>query len=818
MFSNVRYAYRSLLQTPGLSAIVILTLALGIGANTAIFSVVNAVLLKPLTYPDADRIVEFAHPAPDGSGFLADTLASIPLFRIYQHRSDVFQDVAAYDYTSPGFNITGDRPEQIKGMHVSEGYFRLFGAPVILGRTFTPQEDSPHGGKVVVLSHRLWQRKFGGERSIVGQSIWLGNESYTILGVIGPGFVSTFDADVWLPFQFEPASNNQNQYFQVAARLRPGITLARANAQMQLVGADFRQLYPAADPHAQIRFVVRPLRDVIVGDAQRSLWMILGAGAFLLLIACANIANLLLARAAGRNREFAIRAALGASRRRMIGQLLTESLLLSAAGGILGLTIGASGVRAFLAANLAGLPRIGEEGAVIAVDWRVLCFTLGVSTLTGILYGLLPALTASRADLNTSLKESNGRSGTGLRQRKTLSLLVVSEVSLALVLLVGAVLLIRSFVALHAVTPGFDSSNVLAADMSMTGKRLHTTAGIARLARSGREQLNNLPGVEASGFTSWLPNDVDDAMGFQIVGRPPGKDAFGARWMSFSPGYLGVFKIPILRGRDFNENDTAGNPGVVLINEALAKQCWPGEDPIGQHIIIGQGMSPDTDEPARTIIGIVGNTHNAGVGHPPDPMMMVPTAQVVDSYAAAYSDTSAQIWVVRTHGDPRQFTRAITEQLRIASGGLPIAHVRTMDEIMGSSTAREKFSTLLLTLVSATALFLAAIGIHGLMAYSVIQRTRELGIRMALGADRSNIRRLVIWGGMRLALVGVIFGVVLAFGLSRLMSSLLFGVTSLDALSFLVAPVVLCAVALFACWLPTRRAVRVDPLVALRAE
>jgi len=354
--------------------------------------------------------------------------------------------------------------------------------------------------------------------------------------------------------------------------------------------------------------------------------------------------------------------------------------------------------------------------------------------------------------------------------------------------------------------------------MSMTGERLHTTVGIARLARGGRERLNNIPGVEVSGFTSWLPNHVDDAMGFQIVGRPPGKSLFGARWMSFSPGYLGVFKVPILRGRDFNENDTAGNPGVVLINEALAKQCWPGEDPVGQHIIIGQGISPDTDEPARTIIGIVGDTHNTGVGHLPDPMMMVPTAQVVDSYAAAYSDTSAQFWVVRTHGDPRRFIRAITEQLRIASGGLPIAHVRTMDEIMGGSTARAKFSTLLLTLVSSTALFLAAIGIHGLMAYSVVQRTRELGIRMALGADRSSIRRLVIWGGMRLALVGVVLGVVLTFGLSRLMSSLLFGVTSLDAPSFLVAPVVLCAVALFACWLPTRRAVRVDPLIALRAE
>jgi len=814
MFSELKYAVRSLLKSPGILAIIILTLALGIGATTAIFSVVNAVLLKPLTYPDADRIVEFAHPAPDGKGFLEDTLTSIPLFRIYQHRTEVFEEVAAYDLTTPGFNLTGERPEQLNGMHVSEGYFRLFGAPVILGRTFTSQEDSPHGGKVVVLSHRIWQRRFGGERSIVGKSLWLGNEPYTVLGVVGPGFVSTIDADVWLPFQFDPASNDGNMFFQVAARLKPGVTVARANAQMRLAGAEFRALYPAADPRDEPRFIVKLLRDVIVGDAQRSLWMMLGAGAFLLLIVCANIANLLLARAAGRHREFTIRAALGAGRGRLIRQMLTESVLLSATGGILGSILGITGARALLAASPSNLPRISEQGSLLAVDWRVLCFTLAVSIFTGILFGLLPALTASRTDLNTSIKEGSGRSGSSVRQRKTLSLLVVSEMSLALVLIVGAALLIRSFIALSAVAPGFDSGNVLTATMSMTGERLHKTAGIAQLARSGRERLNAIPGVEDSGFSVYLPNYVDDAMGFEIVGRPPGKNQYGARFMNFSPGYLSVFKIPMLRGRDFTDSDTADNPGVVLINKALAEQLWPGEDPIGQHIVTGI----DSHDTMRTIIGVVGDTHSAGVGHPADPLIMIPTAQVPDSYAAAYSDTETEHWVVRTRGNPLSFVRIVTEQLRVASGGLPIAHIRTMDEVMGGSTAREKFTMLVLTLFSATALFLAAIGIYGLMAYSVVQRTRELGIRIALGADRSNIRRLVIWGGMRLALVGVILGVALALGLSRLMSSLLFDVSSLDAPSFLAAPVILCAVALFACWLPTRYATRVDPLVALRAE
>ena len=815
--SEIKHSLHMFFKNPGFTIAALAALALGIGANTAIFTVVNTVLLKPLTYPDADRMVEFFHHPASGGGLLASNLASIPIFRLYQRQTAVFQDVAAYDFTSPGFNLTGDRPEQLHGIHVTEGYFRLFGAKAMLGRTFTPLEDSPHGGNVVVLSYGFWQRRFGGDPAIVGKWLSLGNEPYTIVGVIGKEFFSDPDADIWLPFQFEPESTNGNQYFQAAARLKPGITLEAANAQMKLATEEYYRIFPRSSPSKGEIFAVEPLRDLIIGDARRSLLVMLGAVGLVLLIACANVANLLLVRASGRKRELAIRSALGASRARIIRQLLAESVLLAVAGAALGLVLGFAGVRALLAVSPAGLPRLGENGAAVAIDWHVLAFTLAVALLTGVLFGLFPAFAGSRIDLNTSLKEGSNRSGTSFRTGKTRSLLVTSEVSLAVVLLIGAALLIRTFISLRAVSPGFDSQNVLTAEMSMTGSLLHTTAGISQLSRNARNRLNAIPGVQVSASTVWLPNQVDDALAFQIAGHPE-KGWMGGRWMSFSPGYLSVFKIPILRGRDFRETDTLAAPGVVLINQAFANKFWPNEDPVGRQIQIGTGMGVQADEPPRTIIGLVGDTHNNGLGHPPDPMMMVPTAQVVDWYAAAYSDTSAMIWVARTRGDPHQAFAAVTEQLRLSSGGLPVAHLRTMEEVMGRSTARQSFNMLLLTIFGAVALVLAAIGIYGLIAYSVEQRTQEMGIRMALGADPSAIRKLVVWQGVRLSLVGVAVGIAAAFGLTRLIATILFGVKPWDPAVFIAAPLILSAVALLAVWLPATRASKLDPMQALRVE
>ncbi len=812
-WNDVKHSLHMFIKNPGFTIAAVAALALGIGANTAIFSVVNAVLLKPLTYPDADRMVNFLAP----SGGLASDLHSVPEFHFFQRQTSIFQDIAGYDIAGPGFNLTGDHPEQLHGIHVTEAYFRLYGAPVMLGRTFTPQEDAPHGGKVVVLSYGLWQRKFAGNPAVVGKSLSLGNEPYTIVGVIGNQFDSDPAADIWLPFQFEPASTDPNLFFRVTARLKPGIGLAQANAELLAAHAEYYREFPDTDWRAH--FTVGLLRDSIVGDARNSLLMMLGAVALVLLIACANVANLLLVRATSRKREFAIRSALGAGRGRIVRQLLTESVLLSVAGGVLGLVLGFLGVRALLAVSPGGLPRIGEDGSAIGVDWRVLGFTLGVSLLTGIVFGLFPAFAASRADLNSALKESSNRSGTGFRQSKARSLLVISEVSLALVLLIGAALLIRTFIALHAVGPGFDSHNVLVMEMSLNGERYQKTAGLAQLSMDGRNRLNVIPGVEVSAAAYWLPNDVEDGLGFHIIGRPVQKDCCGSKWMSVSPGYLGLFRIPILRGRAFTENDKAGAPGVAIINEALAKRLWPGEDPLGQHVMIGEDMGADmAGEPVRQIVGIVADSHNSGLAQPADPMMMVPIAQVADGYAAAYAVIQPLFWIVRTHGDPHQVIAAVSEQLRVASGGFPVAHTRTMDEVMGRSTARQRFNMLLLTIFGAVALVLSAIGIYGLMAYSVAQRTQEMGIRMALGADRSAIRMLVVMHGMMLALVGVAAGIAAAFGLTRLIASFLFGVKPWDPAVFISVPLILSAVALLAVWLPATRASNVDPMQALHEE
>lgn len=816
LWNDIKHSLRMFTKNPGFTLAALAALALGIGANTAIFTVVNTVLLKPLTYPEPDRIVQFLLTSPQGSG----PGASPTEFNTWRQQTSVFQNVAAYDFGGPGFNLTGDHPEQVHGIHVSQEYFALFGAPLMLGRAFTPQEDSPNGGKVAVISYGLWQRRFGSNPNIVGTSLSLGNDPYTIVGVIGKSFVTDPEADIWLPFQIDPNSDNQGHYFLAAGRLKPGVTLDQANAQLKVAADQFRRRYPGfTDP--KDGFAVQPLRDSIVSDVRSSLFVLLGAVAFVLLIACANVANLLLVRATGRKREFGIRAAMGAGRARIIRQLLTESILLSVTGGILGLILGFVGVRALLVLSPGDiLPRIGENGAAVGVDWRVLLFTLGISVLTGILFGLFPAIGAARPDLNSTLKESSNRSGTGFRQSKARSLLVISEVSLALVLLIGAALLIRTYVALRSVNPGFDSHNVLTMEMSLTGDRYQKTAGVAELVRAGRDRLNAIPGVEASASACCIPLEGGFGLPFIVVGRPTGKTPYtgGAGWMSTSPGYFDVFKIPIIRGRDFSIQDSTGAAGVVIINQAMAKKYWPKENPVGQQIIIGKGVGPQFEEPARQIIGIVGDIHDGGLNRDPRPLMIVPQAQVTDGMTALNARIGPVAWLVRTRTDPHQYISAITEQLRQASGGFPVARVRPMDEVVIRSTAREDFNMLLLTIFGASALILAAIGIYGLMAYSVQQRTQEMGIRMALGADRSKIRNLVVRQGMLLAIVGVVIGVGAAFGLTRLIASFLFGVKTWDPMVFVVVPILLAGVALAATWIPAQRAAKLDPMAALRVE
>jgi len=804
-------------KNPGFTLSVIAALALGIGADTAIFSVVNSVLLKPLTYPEPDRIIQFmltSRNDPDGGPG-----ASVTKFHNWQQQTNVFQDVAAYDFSGKGLNLTGGVPEQIHGVHVTEAYFRLFGARMELGRTFTPQEDLPHGGNVVVLSYGFWKRKYGADPQMVGKTISLSGEPYTVIGVTSRGFETDPAADVWLPFQFPPNSDDQAHYFMGAGRLKPGVTLEQAKAQLKVGYAEFKRKYPLADPDGG--FSAQKLKDSIVAGVRKSLLVLIGAVSFVLLIACANVANLLMVRAAGRKREFAIRSAMGAQRSRMIRQLLTESVLLALMGGAIGLGLGFAGVRWLLSISPGDIPRIGENGAGVTVDWRVALFTIGVSLLTGILFGLFPAFGASRPDLAATMNEGGSRSGFGLRQSIARSVLIVSEVGLALVLLVGAALLIRTFIALRAVNPGYDSHNVLTMEMALTGARYEKTAGVAQLIRDSRERIKAIPGIEDVAVTNSVPLEGGFGLGFYVVGRPTtnGPNTGGAEWKATSPGYFATFRIPIVRGRDFSVNDDGAAPGVVIITEAMVKQYWKkGEDPIGQQIIIGKGVGPEFVEGPRTIIGICGDVRDGGLNNEPGALMVIPIAQMTDGVTLLNSRISPLTWVMRTHGDPHQVTAGVTEQLRDASGGFPVAHVRTMDEIVVRSTASQDFNMLLLTIFGVSALVLAAIGIYGLMAYSVTQRVREIGIRMALGADRQRIRRMVVWQGMRLAIAGVVLGVGAAFGLARLIASSLYGVKSWDPTVFVSVPIILSLVALLAVWVPAVRASRLDPMKALRID
>lgn len=813
---DFRFALRSLAKVPSFAVIAVLVIAVGIGANTAVFSVINTVLLKPLSYPDPQSLVMLMNTGPQGS-FPG---ANVPKFNIWHQQTRIFDAVAGFDQAGAGLNLTGGSdPEQLEAVHVTQDYFRLFGAPILTGRVFTAAEDSPNGGRATVLSYGLWKRRFGANPGIVGTNIQLDGQPYLVVGVVGPKFETDTPADLWLPYQFDLNSRDMAHYFRVAARLKPGVTMEMANAELKLAADQFRRTYPGGlGPKGG--FGVERLQDVMIGDTRLSLLVLLGAVTFVLLIACANVANLLLIRATARQRELATRAALGAGRGHIIRQLLTESLAISLLGGFFGLILGFVGVRLLLAVSPGGIPRIGPDGSAVSLDLNVLLFTFGVSVLTGILFGLFPAISTSRINLANALKESSSQAGVGLRTGKVRSVLVIGEVALALVLVVGASLLIRTFMKLQAVDPGFDTHNVLTMAMSLSGERFQKTAGVAQIVRDGTERLLNVPGVSTAAAACCLPLQGGFGLPFDIVGRPKGNDpnSGGAGYLPISWSYFDAFKVPIVRGRSFTEHDDGSAPGVVIINEAMAKKFWPNGDPLNDRLLIGANMGPVFVEPARQIVGVAGDMRGNGLDRNPAPTMYIPIAQMPDKVTALNSRITPLWWIVRSPQEPHALAKPISVALRESSGGLPVAHIRSMDEIVVTTTSRQRFNMLLLTIFGASALLVAAIGIYGLMAYSVQQRTQELGIRMALGAQTSAIRNMVVRQGMLLAGVGIVIGIAGALWLTHFLATFLFDVKALDPIAFIITLLLLAAVAFLAVWFPARRATKVSPMAALRFE
>jgi putative ABC transport system permease protein len=800
-FRDLKQSLRMFSKSPGFTFAAITALALGIAATTAIFSIVNAVLLRPLPVRDPDRFVILLNNTVDPKGKTGtNPYASPAKFAYWKTLTNVFEDVGAS--ASIALNYTGgDKPEQLSAAQVSAGSFKVWGIPILRGRSFAEAEDSPHGPHVALISEDFWKTRLAADPQAVGRVIELNSEPYTIIGVVA----------------YTPA---WEEFGPVAyGRLKSGVALRQAQAALAASSTGFREKFPLGmGPNDT--FTTKTYKEFLIGDTRLLLWVMLGAVGFVLLIACANVANLLLARATSRRREIAIRAAIGAARGRVVRQLLTESLLLSLVGGALGAGLGYAGIRALLAVNNAGLPRVGNDGVALWIDWRMLAFALAASLATGIIFGLFPALQGSRADLNVVLKESSGRSGTGLRQNKARAALVVSEVGLSVVLLVGAALLIRTFVALYAVDPGFDPHNTLTMRMLLTGEKYQKTAAVSDAMRDGLDRIRALPGVVSAAVTDFLPLQMGASMPFNVTGRAPQQGAFEGvvSWCPVGPSFFETFKVPVKRGRAFNDRDDAKAPPVVIINEAMAKQYWKSGDPLRDRLAIGHGLQREFNEdPVRQIVGIVADVHNSYFNVEPKPMVFVPIAQTPDNLNAFLVRMLSISWAVRTQGEPHRMTAAIREELRQATG-LPVTNIRSMDEVVSLATARQRFNMLLMSVFGLTALLLAAIGIYGLMAYTVEQRTHEIGIRLALGAESVQVRNMVVRQGMTLALAGVALGLAAAWALVKLIESLLFGVKARDPLVFVAVPLTLALVAWLAVLLPALRASRVSPVDSLRYQ
>ncbi|HEY0321335.1 MAG TPA: ABC transporter permease [Pyrinomonadaceae bacterium] len=803
VWQDLRYGVRVLLKNPGFALVAVLTLALGIAVNTAIFSIVNAVLLRPLPYNQPERIT-MVYSTNEKRGITTNP-HSFPNFADYHAEQQSFEALAAYTGATAALS-GGELPEQINGVAASPDIFKVLAAAPLKGRTFEPEDEREGGAPVVVISYGMWQRRFGSDPNIVGRQIMLDGESQTIIGVMPRNFQFLFVNDppeFWVPL--DPASQLNKQrgaiYLSVIGRLKPNVTIQQAGAELRTIAGRLSEQYKSDNANRSVQLV--PALEDMTSSLRPTLLVLLGAVGFVLLIACANVANLLLARAAGRGREIAIRVAHGASRWRIIRQLLTESILLALIGGGLGLLIAVWGVESLASIVPADIPRFDQT----SVDFRVLGFTLLASALTGVIFGLAPALQASRLDLNEALKEG-GRSATGGRARNRMrSFLIISEVALSLVLLVGAGLLVKSFMQLRNVNPGFNPQNALTASVSLPSIKYKEDEQALSFFHRTIERVSQLQGVEAVGAVMPLPLSQNSmSISFTVDGRPepaPGeKQSSGARITT--PGYFRAMGIPLIKGRVFTDADRPDSPQVVLINETLARRFFPGEDPIGKRLKIS--MNSINGE----IVGVVGDVRHSSLDTEAGPEFYVPFTQVPQGDMAL---------VVRTSGgDPAALAPSLRQAVKEIDSDQPLYEVRTMNSLVSSSIARQRFSMALVALFAVLALVLASVGIFSVMSFLVTQRTHEIGIRMALGAQASDVLKMILKQGMLFTLIGLGIGLIAALALTRVMGGLLFNVRATDPLTFAGVSLLLMLVAFIACYIPARRATRVDPMRALHYE
>ena len=806
MLKDIRYGIRSLLKRPGLTAVALITLALGIGVNTAIFSAVDSVLLRPLPFKEPGRVMAVWEHTPH-LGIARNEFAPANYFDL-RSQNQVFEDVGAFGQLS--VNLTGEgEPEQLEGQLVTANVFTLLGVPAALGRTFASDEDQTGREHVAVLSDALWRRRFNRDPGIINRNVTLNGESFTVIGVMPPNFFfPEREVELWTPWAMEPgqAEGRGDHYFRLVARLKSGVTREQANAEAESIAARLASEYPKTNEG--LGFLVNSFHQDYVGDLRRPMLILFAAVGFVLLIACANVANLLLAQATTRRREIAIRMALGARRWAIARQLLTESLLLASAGGLLGVLAAIWGVEAL--SKL--LPESLSKLQAITVDSRVFLFTIGVTLLTAIAFGVVPALHATRANPGEALGETGRDLSGGVSGRYLRRVLVIAEVALAVVLLAGAGLLIRSFNRLRQVDLGFKPDNLLTMRMVLPLPKYQKPDSRRAFYDELLRRINEIPGVESAGINTRLPLSTSGMkFSFSVEGRtmPSDSNLPFAVYRVVNPDYFSAMGIPLQRGRVFDTRDTADSTPALIVNRRLAEQFWPGEDPTGKRLKIGP---PDSPNPWATVIGVVGDVRQTGLYGDQMAELYAPYAQERRSWM------SPRDLVVRTRGDAASLAGAVREAVWAVDKDQPVSNVRTMDQVLAATVSRERFQMLLLSLFATLALVLACVGLYGVISYAVAQRTHEIGVRMALGAQQRDVLKLVIRQGMILTFAGLLLGIAGGLAVTRVMADLLFGVTATDAVTFVSVGGLLLVVAFLACYVPARRATKVDPLIALRYE